>query len=362
MARAIEFWSNLTTAELGDPNAVARRAALLEADGWDGASLVDSQCLRADVFVTLAWCAQATTHLKLGTGTGNPATRHPSVIASAAAALQVLSKARMVYSIGRGDSALAYIGASPVSVEYFERVVAMIQAYLRGDGVPIAEAASVLDGAPKGFDHLAVAVAPEDSRLKWLPKEVAKTPLEVCASGPKVIGVGARHAEFITFGLGADVRRLKWAIGVAREEIERAGRDPGQVRFGAYLPLYPHANIDVSRQLAQGMVASQGRFAVINKRVAGEVTDKQRAVLERVASSYDMTNHGSTAANQIKALDTEFIDGFALVGDPARCVDRLHEIIELGVDRLHLWTSTTETELGRESYALAAGKVLAALN
>jgi 5,10-methylenetetrahydromethanopterin reductase len=140
--------------------------------------------------------------------------------------------------------------------------------------------------------------------------------------------------------------------------MERAGRDPTKVRFGAFLPLYPHADIEVSRALAQGMVASQGRFAVINKKVAGEVTDKQRAVLERVGNSYDMTNHGSAASSQVKALDTEFIDGFALVGDPARCVDRIQEIIELGVERLHLWTPAIATQEGRESYQLSVDKVL----
>jgi 5,10-methylenetetrahydromethanopterin reductase len=358
MPRSIELWSNLTTAEVGNHGAVVDRAVLLETDGWDGGTLVDSQCLRSDVFVALASCAHATSRLKLGTGTGNPATRHPSVIASAAAALQIVSKERMVYGIGRGDSALAYIGASPVSVAFFERAIEMIQAYLRGAAVPIAEAASMLAGAPKGFEHLALAAAPTESSLKWLPKDIAKTPLEVSCTGPKVIGVAARHAEYISLAVGADVERLKWGLGVAREEIERAGRDPAEVRFGAYLPLYPHTDIHVSRTLAQGMVASQGRFAVINKKVAGEVTDRQRAVLERVANSYDMTNHGSAISSQVKALDAEFIDGFALVGDPARCVDRIKEIIELGVERLHLWTPAIATREGRESYQLSVEKVL----
>lgn len=361
MSRDFEFWSNLTTAEVTDASAVAKRAALLEADGWDGGTFVDSQCLRAEAFVTLAWCAHATTRLKLGTGTGNPATRHPSVNASSAATLQVLSGGRMVFGIGRGDSALAYIGASPVTVDYFERTVAMTQAYLSGGSVPVEEAAAVLDGAPKGFAHLAVAAAPKMSKLEWLPKNLAKTPLEVSCTGPKVIGVAARHAEYISFAVGADVERLKWGIGVAKAEMARAGRDPAQVRFGAYLPMFPHPDIEVSRKMAQGIVASHSRFAVINKKVAGQVSEHQRAVLERVGQSYDMTHHGQTAAAQVKVLDEEYIDEFALVGDPAKIVDRVHAIMDLGIDRLHLWTAPTEVEAGRESYKLSVDKVLAKL-
>ena len=72
-----------------------------------------------------------------------------------------------------------------------------------------------------------------------------------------------------------------------------------------------------------------------------------------------MTHHGSAASNQVKALDTEFIDGFALVGAPTRCSERILELVELGLDRLHLWTASADTEAGRESYSMAVDKVLA---
>lgn len=358
MPRKVEFWSNLTTADTGSLEAVGKRAARLEADGWDGATLVDSQCLRADVFVSLACCAQATSRLKLGTGTSNPVTRHPSVLASAAAALQILSKGRMTLGIGRGDSSLAYIGASPVSVALFEKTLEMIQAYLRGEPVSIDDAALALPGGSAGFEKLAVAAAPESSRLKWLAKDTEKTPVEAACTGPKVIAAAARHADYIAFGVGADPARLKWGMGVAREAMERAGRDPAEARFSAFLPLYPHRDVEVSRQLSQGMVASQGRFSIINKKISGPVTEAQAATLERVAKAYDMTSHGSAASAQSKALDTQFIDEFALGGDPTHCLERLEEIIGLGLDKLHLWTASTESEKGAESYQLVADEIL----
>jgi 5,10-methylenetetrahydromethanopterin reductase len=293
----------------------------------------------------------------LGTGTGVVATRHPAVLASAAALLQVLSKGRMSLSLGRGDSALAHVGVPPVPLAYFERSLVLVQAYLQGKGVSLEEAAAMMP-TPAGFDHLAVSTAPENSRLKWLPDGFDKPELEVAATGPKVIQIAARHADRISFAVGAGVERLRWAIEVAREEMSKIGRDPATVRLGAQLLLFPHARLDVARRLAQGLVAGQGRFSILNKKVVGPVTDAQRKVLEKVADEYNMDTHGSGTSKQAQALDAEFIDDFALVGDPARCVDRLNEIIELGIDRLNLWTCCGTRGEVDESYRMAVTQVL----
>src|SRR5919199_3860736 len=101
----MEIWTSLVSPpESKDPRRIAERAQQVEADGWSGAIFPDSQLMAPEAFALLAWCASATSRLKLGTGTSNPATRHPSVIASAAAMIQVVSGGRMTLSIGRGDS------------------------------------------------------------------------------------------------------------------------------------------------------------------------------------------------------------------------------------------------------------------
>src|SRR5687768_7437701 len=115
----MEIWTSLVSAaESKDPRRIVQRARDIERDGWTGAFYPDSQVMSPDAFPLLASCASATTQLKLGTGTSNPATRHPSVIASAVAAIQVLSDGRMTLSMGRGDSSLAYIGVPPVPLDY----------------------------------------------------------------------------------------------------------------------------------------------------------------------------------------------------------------------------------------------------
>ncbi len=354
----MEIWTSLVSAaESKDPRRIVERAREIEADGWNGAFYPDSQVMSPDALALLAWCASATTHLKLGTGTSNPATRHPSIIASAVGAIQVLSGGRMTLSIGRGDSSLAYIGVPPVPLAYYEKSVSAIQDYLRGEPVSTETAAGFLGELNRGFDQLSVAEAPETSQMQWLPDDYAKPELEAAASGPKVIAIAARHADRISFALGADVSRLKWAIDIARTELEKIGRDPGSLTFGAFIPCFPHKDAELARELASGLVASMSRFSAMHKKADSTMTGRDRENVERVAATYNMKEHGGSASEQARTLDDDFIDNFALVGDPQKCIERVGEIRDLGIDRLMLWTGGTQGQAG-ESYRTAVEELL----
>ena len=362
MSGLLEVWGNFSIVDRGDPFVFIERARMLEAEGWDGATSPDSQSLMVEAYVILTACVQATKRLKFGPGVTNPSTRHPAITAATMLTLQALSKGRMVLGIGRGDASLAYLGGSPVSVKEFEAALQMIHTYMRGEAVPIELAATALArNSGEGFGELALHHAPEGSKLKWVTAKHSRPPVDVFCTGPKVIGVAARQADYISFALGADVGRLKWAIGIAKEELERAGRDPASVVFGAHIPAYPHEDIEVSRALAEGYVTAQARFGVMNNKVVGPASEKQRENLERLASKYDMQNHGAAGSAQAKALDADFVDAFGLTGRPEKCIERLQEIRSLGIGRLQLAIAETETERGRESYRLAADVILPAL-
>ena len=77
-----------------------------------------------------------------------------------------------------------------------------------------------------------------------------------------------------------------------------------------------------ARQSVANMVASSARFSVMSGRVVGPVDDSQRRVYEAIGESYDMNRHGGNGS-QVAALTDEFTDTFAIVGSPARCVERI---------------------------------------
>ncbi|PZH18832.1 hypothetical protein C1I97_03165 [Streptomyces sp. NTH33] len=147
MKKYTEFWTNLTSK---DPRQAFAEAAKLEADGWDGAVMVDSPCMFPEVWACLAVCAQATSRMKLATEVTNPITRHPSVTAAAAASLQMISDGRAVLGVGRGDSALAYVGASSMPISAFEHYLEVLQTCLRGEMVDMEDASAMVVNAKAG--------------------------------------------------------------------------------------------------------------------------------------------------------------------------------------------------------------------
>src|SRR5438105_3932245 len=78
--------------------------------------------------------------------------------------------------------------------------------------------------------------------LRWLAdSEIAKVPVAVAASGPRVIELAARHAERVDLTVGAEPDRLRWAIEVAR--------GAGHASLGAFVNVAVHPDRSVARDL-----------------------------------------------------------------------------------------------------------------
>ena len=106
-----------------------------EAAGFDYGWVFDTHVLFREPYVQLALMAQATTTLRLGTCVTNPATREPSVTASALAVLNEVSGGRMDLGIGRGDSARRVLGKSPTTMADLEEAIVAIKGLVEGRAV-----------------------------------------------------------------------------------------------------------------------------------------------------------------------------------------------------------------------------------
>src|SRR5919198_795401 len=91
--------------------------------GW----LFDSHVLWLEVYPLLTLMALNTQRMRLGTCVTNPATRDPSVTASALATLNLISGGRMDLGIGRGDSARRVLGKKPTTLARLEEAVQIIK-------------------------------------------------------------------------------------------------------------------------------------------------------------------------------------------------------------------------------------------
>ena len=314
--------------------ATPEEARRVEAEGWDGQMFMCSQNLSADPYVQMGVWASATERLMLSTGVTNPFTRNLAVTAGAAATVQAVSNGRAVLGIGRGDSALAYLGHAPVGAKGFETSLRHLQTLLSGGEIPFAEFGS--SGDAPDLHALSLGGRPEGVKLRWLDPDVAKVPLDVAATGPKVIAMAARIAERVTFSVGAEPERVEWALGAARAARQAIGLGDEGVAYGAQLVVVCHPDMDTAMATAMHMAPPLARFQVIEGKQVGPADQAMRENLEAIKSGYDMTKHGVTDAKDRivgGGLTPEFVRNFAIVGGPDAVTERLLGLKKLGLER-----------------------------
>ena len=158
---------NFGPRSIASARGAARTAQEIEAAGWDGMLVVDSQNLSGDPYVSLALAAAVTTRIGLGTGVTNSVTRHAAATATAITRVNRVSNGRAVLGIGRGDSALAHLGRAPARLAQFERYLRQLQTYLRGEAVSFEEIDIPHDVAPP-MSELELHDAPSASRIAWI--------------------------------------------------------------------------------------------------------------------------------------------------------------------------------------------------
>ena len=283
--------------------------------------VVDSQNLSGDPYVALTLAAGVTSTLKLATGVTNTSTRHPAATAAAIASVHVASGGRAALGIGRGDSALAHVGFAPAPVGELEAYIRVVRAYLRGEAVPFSELTRFAHAGTRPIDSLGLADAPTDSRLHWLPRELDPVPVEVAATGPKVLAA-ARHADRVLVAVGADPERVAWARDLAAAPAT-----------GAFVNVVAHKDRDVARDLMRGGLSTFARFNTMHGEQNGPLAEADRDILQTLHASYDMTKHTQTGSPQANLLTDEFVDRFGIAGPPDYCIDRLRALVDLGIDK-----------------------------
>ena len=303
------------------PKRTAALARVAEDMGFASLRFPDSQNLAPEVWGQLMLAAAATTRIQLGPGVSNSITRDPALTAGAALSLQVESDGRAVLGIGRGDSSVQRIGKEPDPVARFERYLAMVQTYLSGGSVD-----------RDGFA----------SRLEWLPQVgVAKVPVEVAATGPRVIEVAARHADRICFAVGADPTHLGAAIAHARAAAAAAGRDPAALRYGAFVNCVLHDDVAVARDALRGTRRDLRPLLGHARQPAG-ATAAAAAAHRRVPAR--ALRHARAHPGRCRAHGghrRRFVDWFAIAGPVERALPRFRALAALGLDFLHVVPSST---------------------
>jgi 5,10-methylenetetrahydromethanopterin reductase len=318
--QGVEIWAGPMFAWAGSIGETARR---IEDLGFDGMGFADTQIIYYDPYVAMGAAARTTRRLRLRTMVSTPVTRHPSVMAAAIATVQQESEGRAVLGLGRGDSAAALIGERAFRSEAFERYILQVQGYLRGEEV-------LLDNGCR-------------SRSDWIGRDrnLPKVPVDVAATGPRVIAAGARVAEGVSFSIGADPDRMAWAVNCARTARRQARLDPSALRLGAFVPVFVHPDAAYARELIKGSIAPIARFSAMSPAASeGIRNEEDRAIVKEIGRIYDMASHGHAEAGHTGVITDSFVDRWAAAGPADYCIERLVELVKVGLDSIVIGLST----------------------
>ena len=296
-------------------------ARTIEDLGFASLVIPDSQNLAPDVWSQLVLAAKATSRLRLGPGVTNSVTRDPAVTACAALTLQVESAGRAVLAIGRGDSSVQRIGKTQDPVAHFERYVAQVQAYLRGEAVDRDGFASRIEwlprrrgeGAGRGRGH-----RPEGHRGGRAPGR------------PHLLRGGSRSRPY-----------LATVLALARDAARAAGRDPAALRFGAYVTCVLHDDVDAAREAVRGAAATFARFSALPGSRLETLPEPLRRAAAYLREHYDMREHTRTGVSHTAGIPDEFVDWFAIVGPAERALPRFERLAALGLEFVHVIPGST---------------------
>ena len=310
---------------------LARRA---EAAGFTHGWLFDSHVLWREPYVLLTLMAQATERMRLGTCVTNPATREPSVTASALAVLNEVSGGRMNLGIGRGDSARRVLGKPPTTMKTLEEAIGVIRDLVEGRAVEF-------EGT--------------ELQLPWAGRWTM--PVWVAGYGPMAIAMTGRVADGLILQL-ADVDLIRWFVSQLREAEAAAGREAGSVKVQAAAPAHVGPRQD-GRERTRWFPALVSNHVVdlVNKYPREQLPDALTGYI-RDREGYDYHHHAEVGSDNAAFVGDEVTDRFCVLGEAEEHLAKLRELAEAGVDQFNIYLMNGDEEeqldrYGREIIPLA---------
>ncbi len=314
------------TSPMPDLLAMIRR---IEAAGFDGAGILDSQMICRDTFVTMGLAASATSSLQLFPAVTNPFGRIPSVLAGAAQTVAEIAPGRTRFIIGTGYTSASTIGRRPATLQEMRRCITEVKALLAGESVDYNGVVNRLDFAGSdGGGGVPVLMASSGPRSLQLAGEIADGVLALVGYTP---GIVARTLEHLEIGANRSGRRLedleimfavRTCVADSNEEARRLAR-PVAVHWGLMWggPNWlPYSGFDIpSYEIPQ---AARDVYPDL-----GHAPNWEEAI--------ELTNFVDDEVNGY------LCDAMGLIGTPAYCADRIREMAQYGVTQLYLMPCLT---------------------
>jgi 5,10-methylenetetrahydromethanopterin reductase len=293
----------------------------IEAAGFDGAGILDSQMLSRDTFVILGQAATSTSRLSLFPAVTNPFTRHASVLAGATQTVEEMAPGRVKLVIGTGYTSASTIGRKPATLTEMRACITTVRALLAGESADF-------DGTP--------------GRLGFAARR--RIPILMAASGPKAIELAGEIADGALLLVGFNRGIVERALEYLERGAKRSGRRLQDLEIVWAVRMGTAATTAEARRLARPTAVHWGvlRWGGHWVEPAGlrlpklEIPDAVWKIYPDLSHAHDW--EAAIAATSFVPDDVvaQLCDAMGLVGTPADCAARIVEMTKLGVQNLYV--------------------------
>jgi 5,10-methylenetetrahydromethanopterin reductase len=306
----------------------------VEAAGFDGAGILDSQMLCRDTFVTLGQAAAATSRLQLFPAVTNPFTRHVSVLAGAAATVDELAPGRTKVVIGTGYTSASTIGRRPGTLAQMRECIVGLRALLAGEECDF-----------HGTRGRLIFAAPE-----------RRVPILMAASGPKAIELAGEVADGVMLLVGFHRGIVDACLTHLERGAQRGGRKVEDLEVVWAVRTGLAETTAEARRQARPTVVHSG---ILNSRSRWlehtGIAIPEYEIPDAVKRIYPDLSHAANWEEAIAATSfvpdeviAELCDALGLIGTPADCARRIAEMTACGVRNLYIMAFETFTGPYRE--------------
>ena len=293
----------------------------VEAAGFDGAGILDSQLLCRDTFVTLGLASAHTSTLTLFPAVTNPLTRHVSVLGSAIQTVEEIAPGRIKVVVGTGYTSARTIGRKPATLDEMRACIATLRALLAGETVI--------------FDRTSASLAYASGR---------RIPVLMAASGPKATELAGEIADGVLLSVGFHPRIVAAVLSHLAAGARRGGR-----RL---------EDLDVLWAVRAGIASStaearrQARPTVVHQALLSarshwlpytgltlprfDIPPAVRAIYPDLSHARDWEQAISATSFVPDDVIGELCDTFGLVGTAEHCAQRIIEMTSAGVTNLYV--------------------------
>jgi 5,10-methylenetetrahydromethanopterin reductase len=293
----------------------------IEAAGFDGAGILDSQLISRDTFVTLGQAATHTTRLTLFPAVTNPFTRHASVLAGAIQTVEELAPGRVKFVIGTGYTSASTIGRKAATLGEMRECVATVKTLLAGESARFGETAGRLGYA---------AGRP--------------IPVLMAASGPKAIELAGEIADGALLLVGFNRGIVQRALEHLERGARRAGRklEDLEIIWAVRTASFPTAAEALRQARPTSVHWGILRWGGYWLEPAGlrlpplEIPDAVWKIYPDLSHAHDWEAAIAATSFVPDEVVAQLCEAMGLIGTPADAAARIAEMTRLGVRNLYL--------------------------